>query len=206
MRHLANRGKVGFASGAFLAVGFLCLTVVLSFFGTIRDPAAGFYLALVIAAGLLFGLGAMILMIVLSSIAVAGLIYGQSAGLLPHPDYVVTVAEWIASIALFACVGGPTFAALQTIGNEVAERRRSEEALVQKNAELAEANANVRILSGMLPICCACKKIRDDKNYWHQVECYIAKHTDATFTHSYCPDCAHKFFPNFDLPSASSDT
>jgi DNA-binding response OmpR family regulator len=47
----------------------------------------------------------------------------------------------------------------------------------------------VKHLAGMLPICSRCKKVRDDQNYWHQVESYVAKHTDATFTHSYCPDC-----------------
>ena len=47
----------------------------------------------------------------------------------------------------------------------------------------------VKHLAGMLPICSRCKKVRDDQNYWHQVESYIAQYTDATFTHSYCPDC-----------------
>src|SRR5229473_1211117 len=47
----------------------------------------------------------------------------------------------------------------------------------------------VKHLAGLLPICSSCKKVRDDQNYWHQVESYIAQHTDAKFTHSYCPDC-----------------
>jgi hypothetical protein len=50
----------------------------------------------------------------------------------------------------------------------------------------------VKHLAGLLPICSVCKKVRDDQNYWHQVESYIAQHTDATFTHSYCPDCFKK--------------
>ena len=49
--------------------------------------------------------------------------------------------------------------------------------------------SQVKQLSGMLPICSHCKKVRDDQNYWQQVETYIAKRTDTTFTHSYCPDC-----------------
>ena len=47
-------------------------------------------------------------------------------------------------------------------------------------------------LTGLLPICCVCKKIRDDQNYWQQVESYISKRTDAQFSHGYCPDCYKK--------------
>jgi sigma-B regulation protein RsbU (phosphoserine phosphatase) len=50
----------------------------------------------------------------------------------------------------------------------------------------------VRQLAGLLPICSLCKKVRDDQNYWHQVESYITEHTEAQFTHSYCPDCFKK--------------
>jgi sigma-B regulation protein RsbU (phosphoserine phosphatase) len=50
----------------------------------------------------------------------------------------------------------------------------------------------VKHLAGLLPICSCCKKVRDDHNYWHQVESFLTVHTDATFTHSYCPDCADK--------------
>ena len=46
----------------------------------------------------------------------------------------------------------------------------------------------------MLPICCNCKKIRDDQGYWNQIETYIHKNSNASFTHSYCPKCAIKFY------------
>jgi phosphoserine phosphatase RsbU/P len=52
--------------------------------------------------------------------------------------------------------------------------------------------SEIRQLAGLLPICSVCKKVRDDQNYWHQVESYITQHTDAQFTHSYCPDCFKK--------------
>ncbi len=52
--------------------------------------------------------------------------------------------------------------------------------------------SQVKQLSGLLPICCVCKKVRDDKNYWQQVESFITKRTDAKFSHGYCPDCFHK--------------
>jgi hypothetical protein len=62
--------------------------------------------------------------------------------------------------------------------------------------DLQDALANVKSLSGLLPICASCKKIRDDKGYWSQVESYIQSHSDATFTHGICPDCIKKFYPD----------
>ena len=61
--------------------------------------------------------------------------------------------------------------------------------------ELTAAQANVRVLAGLLPICASCKKIRDDKGYWNQLEMYITEHTDATLTHGLCPDCTKIYFP-----------
>ena len=74
--------------------------------------------------------------------------------------------------------------------------RESQHELVRKNTELSLMNeelkkafAEVKELRGLLPICSCCKKIRDDKNYWHQIDNYLAEHTDVTFSHSLCPDC-----------------
>jgi sigma-B regulation protein RsbU (phosphoserine phosphatase) len=61
--------------------------------------------------------------------------------------------------------------------------------LAQRIAELQEAIAKVKLLQGMLPICCYCKKIRDDQNYWQGVENYIAEHAEVQFSHGVCPDC-----------------
>ena len=52
--------------------------------------------------------------------------------------------------------------------------------------------SQVNQLAGLLPICCVCNKIRDDKNYWQRVESYIAQRSDAQFSHGYCPDCFEK--------------
>lgn len=61
--------------------------------------------------------------------------------------------------------------------------------------ELERLLAEVKTLGGMLPICSHCKKIRDDKGYWNQIEAYLNEHTDAEFTHGICPDCAREVFP-----------
>jgi hypothetical protein len=58
--------------------------------------------------------------------------------------------------------------------------------------ELQESMENVKQLSGLLPICSVCKKVRDDKGYWSQIESYITAHSEAGFTHGYCPECAKK--------------
>ncbi len=61
--------------------------------------------------------------------------------------------------------------------------------LAARVRELEQALAQVKQLQGLLPICSYCKKIRGDQNYWHQVESYIARHTEAKFSHGICPDC-----------------
>ena len=62
-------------------------------------------------------------------------------------------------------------------------------------ARLTHALAEVKELQGLLPICAACKKIRDDQGYWEQIEIYIATHSKAEFTHSLCPECTHRLYP-----------
>lgn len=63
---------------------------------------------------------------------------------------------------------------------------------------LQEALEHVRTLSGMLPICSYCKKIRDDKGYWNQLETYLSEHSGTEFTHGICPDCAAKVIKDLD--------
>jgi len=65
--------------------------------------------------------------------------------------------------------------------------------------DLQEALAKVKTLSGLLPICSYCKKIRDDKGYWNQIESYIRDHSEAEFGHSICRECAKKYYPDMDL-------
>ena len=63
--------------------------------------------------------------------------------------------------------------------------------------ELTHLLGQVRTLSGMLPICANCKKIRDDKGYWQQIESYIADHSEAEFSHGLCPECVKSLYPDF---------
>ena len=61
---------------------------------------------------------------------------------------------------------------------------------------LQDALAKVKKLSGMLPICAQCKKVRDDKGYWKQIELYIDEHSEASFSHGLCPDCLQHLYPD----------
>ncbi|MBD0373144.1 MAG: response regulator transcription factor [Pyrinomonadaceae bacterium] len=72
------------------------------------------------------------------------------------------------------------------VGERILELQQN---LALRVGELEDALSRVKQLQGMLPICSYCKKIRDDRNYWEQVESYIAKHSEVKFSHGICPDC-----------------
>ncbi|MCK5255958.1 MAG: hypothetical protein KAQ81_08055, partial [Deltaproteobacteria bacterium] len=72
-----------------------------------------------------------------------------------------------------------------------------EQKVKERTAELEKRIKEVKVLSGFLPICASCKKIRDDRGYWNQIESYISTHSDAEFTHGICPECTKKLYPEF---------
>jgi len=83
---------------------------------------------------------------------------------------------------------------LSTI-SDITFRKQAEAEREKLIRELQEALTNVKTLSGLLPICSACKKIRNDTGYWEHIEEYIAKHSGADFSHGICPECAKKIYP-----------
>ncbi|MBW1744032.1 MAG: PAS domain-containing protein [Deltaproteobacteria bacterium] len=78
---------------------------------------------------------------------------------------------------------------------DITERKRAEQERERLIGELQEALAKVKTLSGLLPLCSSCKRIRDDQGYWQQIEAYIRDHSEAEFSHSVCPECAKKLYP-----------
>jgi hypothetical protein len=76
------------------------------------------------------------------------------------------------------------------------ERKRAEDKQKSLILELQKALAEVKTLSRMLPICASCKKVRDDKGYWKQIETYLLDHSETKFSHSICPECAKKLYPD----------
>lgn len=118
------------------------------------------------------------------------------------PVIFLTVSkETEAVVKGFAC-GGVDYIAKPFRQEEVCARVRTHlylRALVKEKekliGELKEALAKVKTLSGLLPICSSCKKIRDDKGYWNQIETYIRERSEADFTHGICPKCAKMLYP-----------
>ena len=72
---------------------------------------------------------------------------------------------------------------------DITQRKQAEHEREQLIAQLKDALASIKTLSGLVPICASCKKIRDDRGYWHAVEMYVSEHSGAEFTHGLCPDC-----------------
>jgi DNA-binding response OmpR family regulator len=64
-----------------------------------------------------------------------------------------------------------------------------QEGLARHIRELEEASSRIRQLQGLIPMCCVCKRIRNDEDYWQQLECYLSQHSGVKVTHGYCPEC-----------------
>lgn len=102
-----------------------------------------------------------------------------------------------------ASVGEQTFAFLAVpvpeadyanfYGTDITDRKRAEAEREHLIKELQQALANVKTLSGLVPICAWCKKIRDDSGFWKQLETFIESRSEATFSHGICPDCVKKY-------------
>lgn len=88
---------------------------------------------------------------------------------------------------------------------DISDRKRAEKEREKLIGELQEALAEVKTLSGLLPICSSCKKIRDDKGYWSQIETYIGEHSEAEFSHSICPECVKKLYPGLGSNKSNPD-
>jgi hypothetical protein len=84
-----------------------------------------------------------------------------------------------------------------TIARDITSRKLAEKERDELLSSLQDALANIKTLSGLLPICSACNKIRNDAGSWERIETYIRDRSDADFTHSICPDCAKKLYPQF---------
>jgi len=84
-----------------------------------------------------------------------------------------------------------------SLEREIKERKEAQKEREKLIGDLQKALGDVKTLSGLFPICASCKKIRDDKGYWNQIESYIKEHSDAEFSHSICPECSKKLYPEY---------
>jgi hypothetical protein len=100
-------------------------------------------------------------------------------------SFSISMLPWSLSFTIFNALIGLFYGKIKQTDEE-------KSSLIIK---LQEALGRVKTLSGFLPICASCKKIRDDKGYWNQVEVYIRDHSEAEFSHGLCPECATELYP-----------
>jgi hypothetical protein len=123
----------------------------------------------------------------------------RNMGVLPSVlliDYSPHIGSAIEVIFLSLALGDR----INIIRNEKLEAQAkaiaAEKALTEAlEKQVEERTSHIQRLSGLLPICASCKKIRDDKGYWQQVEEYVQEHSEAEFSHSICPECMKKLYP-----------
>jgi PAS domain S-box-containing protein len=109
-------------------------------------------------------------------------------------DQIFWLSTWL--VPLLDDTGQVT--AVMGVARDITNQKWLEEDKQKLLNKLQNALTQIKTLSGLLPICSVCKKIRDDEGYWQQVEGYIQNHTDVIFTHGVCPDCFPKLYPDFD--------
>jgi PAS domain S-box-containing protein len=113
-------------------------------------------------------------------------------------DYISVCGDKPSRIrALFQRVNAEDGDCIGAVGifEDITERKLAEIEKERLIGELQDALSKVKLLSGFLPICASCKKIRDDKGYWQQIEAYIHDHSEVEFSHGICPECAKKLYP-----------
>lgn len=163
--------------------------LVLDFLVGYIDHATGyevsvsfFYLVPLLLVGWFIGRGAGVVMSVLctATVAVSNSLFGEE-----HSHH-LRIMLWN-----LAVTEGFFLVAVLMVARIKSDIREREE-LIDK---LQDAIASVKTLTGLLPMCASCKRIRDDQGYWTQVENYISTHTDANFTHGFCPECVKKLYP-----------
>jgi len=109
--------------------------------------------------------------------------------------YMLAMISLISLFALF--LGYVLIKMINSLNSEISSRIQSENIIKSERNRLEDALERVKILSGLLPICAECKNIRDDKGYWNQIESYIRNHSEAEFSHSICPSCLKKLYPEY---------
>lgn len=138
---------------------------------------------------------AAIIMYVLCGLVCAACAFLSIKGVLPlvidFEKQINTIPSWSSFLATFLFMASIIILIAGDIGNLLAEKINT---LEEKNVELMKTIEEVNILRGILPICSKCKKIRDDKGYWYQVESYIESHSEAKFSHGLCEECSEKLY------------
>ena len=207
----------------WLLASLLCILTALSISAFLQYGlvSAGFYLAAgcIFIAGLTLGVWGGVVCAAAYAVLVTCIAWLWISGYLVFPgevrQYIALPSVWallavtfIVMTALFFISAAGLIASLRdllgTVHRQKEEIESQHTALTLTNRELAAALAEVKTLSGLLPICANCKKIRDDDGYWQHVEHYVQHHSEAKFSHSICPQCTRDLYPEIvdDLPDS----
>ncbi len=111
-----------------------------------------------------------------------------------EPSNIVTASEAVADDYSVKPFVFQDLQARVAVGSRMVQMQKAH---VQKIHELEQALREIKTLRGIVPVCAHCKKIRDSAGFWHQVEVYVSTHAEAEFSHSLCPDCMNKHYPEF---------
>ena len=188
---------------SYIPKAILIITIFLS------NGIVGVYQFGLIGNGMTFSILAPALAVVFFNMRVALMLYGLVAtsiamigcyvvqtkylpGFNLH-TYAVNYKSWLDFLFAFVFVAG-----ILTVTGGVLFKQLTRK-LIEVDMLKNEAEKKVKILSGLLPICSHCKKIRDDKGYWNQLESYITHHSEVQFSHGICEDCAKELYPDLDL-------
>jgi ABC-type nitrate/sulfonate/bicarbonate transport system substrate-binding protein len=136
--------------------------------------------------------------IIPNEFSLEGFIYDRSP-ILDFRWLYLSLSGAILTAFLFLFISGRFYKLNQSLKKEMLRRREIEIVREQLVSNLQEAIKEIKTLRGILPICSYCKKIRDDKGYWNQIEEYLHEHSDAKFSHGICKECADKYYPDMDL-------
>lgn len=132
----------------------------------------------------------------LTIIAIIGILFVEGIVVTNINTYNTFISVWVSAFVTFSVVLGMVIFLVgsinQTLNSKLIDLKRL-------YASLQKAKDEIKTLRGILPICSFCKKIRDDRGYWNQIEAYIQDHSEASFSHSLCKDCAKKHYPELDI-------
>ncbi|WP_319521633.1 hypothetical protein [uncultured Desulfosarcina sp.] len=106
----------------------------------------------------------------------------------------VMISRFLITLTIIAIVGFGLESSRHRFSRLLSEKNQ---ALLEEKQQLEKALKDIKVLSGLLPICSNCKKIRNDEGYWEQVEVYVRDHSEVEFTHGICPECMRELYPEF---------
>ncbi len=175
-----------FVGNWVVASGF-CLFLTSAFFtGGIEAPALSWSIAIPVVATLLCSWRSGVFWLILVNLKISGFYWAERMGYTFIQQY---PSQENLKTAYYVTIMGITFFTFCLAMVSEYFKKRYLDRIEESNRLLKEALDNIKTLKGLLPMCAWCKKIRDDKGYWGQLETYLAGHTEATVSHGMCPDC-----------------